>query len=176
MSNDEFNLNATQINYLSQFIQLSNKKINALDYTKIIWSEYYRQNINLTEARSMTCKINAKQLSNEVYLKKIYAKLGLAATAIDVLADSIKIANNDDYSDQQKTQEITKKIAGNAASTASGFKVSKYIAKVIKILRKTNLISIIGGFALDIVLSYYIGQTTDEITENLLQKVFDYFG
>ena len=176
MTDDGFNLNATQVNYLAQFIQLRNQKINSLDYIKVIWTEYYRQKINLAEARSITCKINAKQLSNEAYIKKIYAKLGLAATTIDVLADCIKIAKNDHYSDQQKNQEISKKIIGNVTSTAVGMKTGKYVTKLIKILRSSNLITVVAGFAIDIVLSYYIGQTTDDLTEELLQKVFDYIG
>ena len=176
MTDDGLNLNATQLTYLSQYIMLRQEKVNAQNISKIIWTQYYAQKIDLKEARSLSCKINSKQLSNEAYLKKIYAKFGLAATAVDVLADCINIAQNDSYSDQKKGQEITKKIAGNAAGTAVGAKLAKYIPKLIKIMRSCNLITIIGGFALDVVLSYFIGQTTDDVTEALIQKVFDYLG
>ena len=77
---------------------------------------------------------------------------------------------------QIKKKDKTKKIAGNAAGTAVGAKLAKYIPKLIKIMRSCNLITIIGGFALDVVLSYFIGQTTDDVTEALIQKVFDYLG
>ena len=43
-------------------------------------------------------------------------------------------------------------------------------------MRSCNLITIIGGFALDDVLSYFIGKTIDDVTEALIQKVFDYLG
>ena len=175
MSDDGFDLNATQITYFAQFLALRNEKVNALNFSKIIWTQYKDQIIDLKQARSLTCKINSSQLANEAYLRKIYAKLGLVATSIDVLVDCIKIAKNDNFSDQQKGQEITKKIVGNATATAVGMKSAKLLAKFIKICRKTNLVSIVAGFALDCILSYYLGKTTDDITEELLQKAFDYF-
>ena len=93
----------------------------------------------------------------------------MAATGIDLFLDC-KIAKNNKYSDEKKGQEITKKVAGALTFTAVGLKAAKYVTKVIKIFGVT----IIGGFALDCFLSYMIGKTTDDLTEELIQKAFDY--
>ncbi len=77
---------------------------------------------------------------------------------------------------KKKGQEITKKLGGAATSTAFGIKAAKYIAKGIKILRSKTGIGIIGGFALDCIFSYLLGKSTDDLTEDLLQKIFDYMG
>ena len=176
MSNDPFDLNATQMTYINQFLFLANSKLDSQIVSKIIWSQYYHQEINLSQARSLASKINVKQLGTESYLKKIYGNFGLAATGIDLFVDCVKIARDNKISDEKKGQEITKKLGGAATSTAVGIKAAKYIAKGIKILRSTTGIGIIGGFALDCIFSYLLGKTTDDLTEDLLQKIFDYMG
>ena len=114
-------------------------------------------------------------MANERYLGKIYTKLGLVTSGIDLLIDCTKIANNSKYSEEKKNQEIAKKFAGAATSTYAGFKWAKYISKLISILKKRTPIGIVCGFVIDCVLSYYLGKTSDDITEELLQKIFDFF-
>ena len=175
MTDDEFNLNMTQTTYLNQFIALTSSKLDSKNYSKIIWKKYYDQKIDLSEARRTVCKINSKQLTNQAYISKIYVKFGIASTGIDLYVDCMKIVDNKNYSDEKKTQEITKKVIGAGTSTAVGLKCAKYIGKFITALRKTTPLPIIGGFFLDCVLSYYLGKTTDDITEELIQKAFDCF-
>ena len=91
------------------------------------------------------------------------------------LSDHIVYIKLGDNSDEKKTQEITKKVIGAGTSTAVGLKCAKYIGKFITALRKTTPLPIIGGFFLDCVLSYYLGKTTDDITEELIPKAFDCF-
>ena len=118
MSNDPFDLNATQMTYINQFLFLANSKLDSQIASKIIWSQYYHQEINLSQARSLASKINVKQLGTESYLKKIYGNFGLAATGIDLFVDCVKIARDNKMSDEKKGQEITKKLGGAATSTA----------------------------------------------------------
>ena len=148
--------------------------MNSQAISKFLWSQYHQQTIDLKQARSIACKINSSQLSTESYLKKIYGKFGLAATGIDWFVDCIKISRNDKFSEEKKVQEISKKVAGAATSTAVGIKATKYITKIIKILRSTTGLTVIGGFALDCLFSYYLGKTTDDLTEELIQKIIDY--
>ena len=118
----------------------------------------------------MVFKINSAELANEKYLGKIYTKLGLVTSGIDLLIDCTKIANNSKYSEEKKNQEITKKLAGDATSTYAGLKGAKYISKLISILKKRTPNGIVCGFAIDCALFYYLGKTSDDITEELLQK------
>ena len=110
MSDDGFNLNATQITYFAQFLALRNEKVNALNFSKIIWTQYKDQIIDLKQARSLTCKINSSQLANEAYLRKIYAKLGLVATSIDVLVDCINSLKMIIFPINKKVKKLLRKL------------------------------------------------------------------
>ncbi len=174
MGNDEvFKSDLSESTYISQLLTLASSKIYSQYCHKLVWKKYYSKAIDLSTARSIACKINSSQLGNESYLKNIYGKLGLAATGIDLFVDCLKIAKNNKMSDKKKEQEITKKVAGTVTATVVGIKTAKYVAKVIKILRSSNGLTVIGGFALDCFLSYSIGKTTDDVTEILIQKIFD---
>ena len=76
----------------------------------------------------------------------------------------------------KKRTRNNKKIRRSSNINCRWIKAAKYIAKGIKILRSTTGIGIIGGFALDCIFSYLLGKTTDDLTEDLLQKIFDYMG
>ena len=173
MGNNDFELDCSESTYIYEFLGLATSKFDAKFCHKLVWNKYYNNAIDLSSARSLACKINSNQLSNERYLKNIYGKLGLAAAGIDLFIDCLKIAKNNNMSDKKKEQEITKKVSGTVTATVVGYKTAKYVTKLIKILRSSSGLSIIGGFALDIVLSYLIGKTTDDVTELLKQKIFD---
>ena len=65
MSDDDFELNYTQANYINQFLSLRNSKVDAQNFSKLIWKQYYDQAIDLSNAVSLACKINSNQLANE---------------------------------------------------------------------------------------------------------------
>ena len=92
MGNNDFELECSESTYIYEFLGLATSKFDAKYCHKLVWNKYYNNAIDLYSARSLACKINSNQLSNERYLKNIYGKLGLAAAGIDLFVDCLKIA------------------------------------------------------------------------------------
>lgn len=183
-------LNLSENNELNKFISLSSSKIGSTIIHKFVWIQYYDKAISLKDARSLACKINSFELCNENYIKNIYGKFGIVTSSIECLISCVLIVKNDKFNNEEKIRDLTKEIVGTAGSIGVGKiaekgigKISKCFPKLLKILLKTSKlvlpkftpIGILGGFAIDCILSYLVTKITKETLEELIQKIFDYF-
>ena len=183
-------LNLSPIVELHKFLSLSSSKIGSTIYHKFVWIKYYDKAISLKDARSLSCKINSFELGSENYIKNIYGKLGIVTSSIECLTSCVYIAKNDNLNNEEKIKDLTTEIVGTAGSIGVGKivakgigKISKFCPKLLKILLKTSKIvlpkftpiGILGGFAIDCILSYLVSKITEETLEELIQKVYDYF-
>lgn len=171
------------------FLTLSTVKISSYTFIKFVWTEYHSKNIDIKEARDIVCRINSNFLSSKTFISKVYNVFGLYTTSIDCLKKCIEIENNANYSEEIKCKEIIKKIEGAIAgeiATRELAKSQKYkiikktlkskfkkVRKFWKLGSKTNLITTVAGFALDIIVTYYFGIKIDELYEMLFDKVYD---
>lgn len=183
--------NTSEIVEMTKFLELSTSKIDSLECIKFVWKNKKVGEISLKEARSLTCKINSAQLCNQNNIKKFYAKFGIVTSTIDSFTNCVLIITNDKLNIEEKIKDVTKNILGTAGSIGVGIKtgktiekISKCIPKFIKILQKTSKLSFlakftplgfIGGFAFDSILSYLVTNLTEDITESIIQKIYDIF-
>ena len=75
MTDDGLNLNATQLTYLSQYIMLRQEKVNAQNISKIIWTQFYAQKIDLKEAVLSLVKLIQNNYQTKLILKRYMQNL-----------------------------------------------------------------------------------------------------